>query len=199
MAYVGLMPKLWTKTMNAHRQAVREAILDSTWALVVRQGLASVTMLQVAKKAGIGRATLYKYFPDIETILAAWHQRHVAGHLQHLVKLRDQAGEPGERLKAVLEAYALISYSRGRHDAELVALLHRGEQAAKAEHKLRDLIRDLLIEVASAGKLRDDVAPDELAAYCLHSLTAASGLPSEAAVKRLVKVTLSGLSNGAAS
>jgi AcrR family transcriptional regulator len=187
------MPKLWTKTMKAHRQAVREAILDATWALTAKQGLTSVTMMQVADKTGIGRATLYKYFPDIEAILVAWHRRHVAGHLEHLAKIRDQAGDPGERLEAVLEAYALISYHRGHHGAALVALLHRGEQIARAEHRLRDLLRGLLIEVAGTGKLRDDVAPDELAAYCLHSLTAASGLPSEAAVKRLVKVTLTGL------
>lgn len=191
--YVDLMPKLWTKTMKAHRHAVREAIMDAAWTLAAKQGLTSVTMMEVAEKAGIGRATLYKYFPDIETILFAWHRRHVAGHLEHLAKLRDQADEPSERLKAVLEAYGLISYHRGRHAAELVALLHRGEQVARAEHRLRDLVRDLLIDVADIGELRDDVAPDELAAYCLHSLTAASSLPSEAAVKRLVRVTLSGL------
>jgi AcrR family transcriptional regulator len=191
--YLQLMPKLWTKTMKAHRHAVREAILDAAWALAAKRGLASVTMMEVAEKAGIGRATLYKYFPDIETILVAWHRRHVAGHLEHLAKLRDQAHEPSERLKAVLEAYGLISYRRGRHAAELVALLHRGEEVARADHRLRDLVRDLLMDVADAGKVRDDVAPDELAAYCLHSLTAAGSLPSEAAVKRLVRVTLSGL------
>jgi hypothetical protein len=55
------------------------------------------------------------------------------------------------------------------------------------------LIRDLLTEVAEAGALRDDVAPGELASYCLHALTAASSLSSKAAVRRLVKVTLAGL------
>src|SRR6266540_2821008 len=35
---------------------------------------------------------------------------------------------------------------------------------------------------------RDDVAPDELASYCLHALTAASSLPSQAAIRRLVTV-----------
>jgi hypothetical protein len=54
-------------------------------------------------------------------------------------------------------------------------------------------IKDLLIEVAETGDLRDDVAPDELASYCLHALTAASSLPSKAAVRRLVTVTVAGL------
>jgi hypothetical protein len=55
------------------------------------------------------------------------------------------------------------------------------------------MIRDLLTEGAEAGELRDDVAPDELASYCLHALAAASTLPSKAAVRRLVMVTLAGL------
>ncbi len=55
------------------------------------------------------------------------------------------------------------------------------------------MIRDLLAEGAKTGKLRDDVAPSELASYCLHALAAASSLPSKAAVRRLVTVTLAGL------
>jgi hypothetical protein len=43
------------------------------------------------------------------------------------------------------------------------------------------------------GDVRDDVAPDELAGYCLHALAAASSLPSKAAVRRLVTVILAGL------
>jgi len=71
--------------------------------------------------------------------------------------------------------------------------LHRGEHVVRAQHQLRDLIRDLLIEGAKTGELRDDVASDELATYCLHALTAAGNLPSKAAVQRLLDVTLSGL------
>jgi AcrR family transcriptional regulator len=191
--YTGVVPKLWNETIEAHRREVREAILETTWALVAERGLRSVTMSQIAEKTGIGRATLYKYFPDVEAILVAWHERHVTGHLEHLAELRDQAGDAGERLEAVLEAYALISHHREHYGTELAALLHRGEHVARAQQQLIDLIRDLLTEVAQTGDLRDDVAPDELASYCLHALTAASSLPSEAAVRRLVTVTLAGL------
>ena len=187
------MPKLWHETVEAHRHAVRDAILDTTWALVTEQGLTSVTMSQIAEKTGIGRATLYKYFSDVEAILVAWHQRHVTRHLEHLAELRDQAGDAGERLEAVLEAYALMSHHRGHHGAELAGLLHRGEHVARAQQQLIDLIRDLLTEVAETGDLRDDVAPAELATYCLHALTAAGSLPSKAAVRRLVTVTLAGV------
>ena len=188
------MPKLWNETIEAHRRAVRDAILDTAAALVAGQGPLSVTMSQIAEKTGIGRATLYKYFSDIEAVLFAWHERQINGHLEQLAAIRDQAGDAGERLEAVLQAYALISHGRhGRHDSELAALLHRDEQVARAQQQVRDMIRDLVAEGAEAGDLRDDVAPDELASYCVHALAAAGSLPSKAAVRRLVTVTHAGL------
>ncbi len=145
--YTCAVPKLWNDTIAAHRRAVRDATLDTTAALVAEHGLAAVTMSQIAEETGIGRATLYKYFPD--------------GH-EH-------------------------------HDTELAALLHRGEHIVRAQKQLSDFIRDLVTEGAESGDLRDDVAPSELASYCLHALTAASSLPSKAAVRRLVMVILDGL------
>jgi len=185
------VPKLWNETIETHRRAVRDATLDATAALVARHGLASVTMSQIAGETGIGRATLYKYFPDLEAVLVAWHERQVVSHLEHLAEIRAQPGDAGERLKAVLEAYALMA--REHHASELAALLHRGAHVAQAQRQLKDFIRDLLIEGAEAGALRADVAPDELAGYCLHALSAAGDLPSKTAVRRLVMVTLAGL------
>jgi AcrR family transcriptional regulator len=99
--------KLWNETIEAHRREVRDAILDAAAALVAEHGLLSVTMSQIAEKTGIGRATLYKYFPDVEAILLAWHERQVTAHLDHLTALRNQSGDAAERLEAVLEAYVL--------------------------------------------------------------------------------------------
>jgi len=186
-----VVPKLWNETIEAHRRAVHDAVLDTTATLVAGHGLLSVTMSQIAEKTGIGRATLYKYFSDVEAILFAWHKRQITGHLEYLAEVRDRAGDAGERLKAVLEAYALISHEH--HGTEVAARLHRGEHVARAQQQLSDLIRDLLTEAAKTGDVRNDVAPGELATYCLHALTAASSLPSKAAVRRLVTVTLAGL------
>jgi AcrR family transcriptional regulator len=192
--YPAGVPKLWNQTIEAHRREVREAILVAAGVLVAEHGLLSVTMSQIAEQTGIGRATLYKYFPDVEAILNAWHERHVTGHLARLAQLRNQDGGPGEQLETVLEAYAGICHNRGRHGVqELGALLHRSDQVVKAEQQLHKLFRDLLAEVAASGDIRDDIPPGELANYCMHALSAASSLGSEDAVHRLVVVTLAGL------
>lgn len=188
------MPRLWSETIEEHRRDVGDAILETTAALVAEGGLRSVTMSQIAEQTGIGRATLYKYYPNVEAILLAWHERQISGHLQHLAQIRDQPGGAAERLERVLEAFALISReSRGHHDAELAAFLHADRRVAIAQQQLRAMIRDLVAEGARSGELRDDIAPDELAIYCLHALGAATTLPSKAAVRRLVAVTLAGL------
>jgi AcrR family transcriptional regulator len=151
-------------------------------------------MSRVAEDTGIGRATLYKYFPDVEAILVAWHERQIAQHLDRLAAVRDQAEGAGEQLEAVLAAYAVIAHeSRQHRGTEPAAVLHRGSRVAHAEQQLRALVRELLTEAAESGDVRDDVAPDELAGYCLHALAAAGDLPTKAAVRRLVSVTLAGL------
>jgi len=188
------VPRLWNNTIETHRAAVRDAILDTTSTLATEEGLLSVTMSRIAEQTGIGRATLYKYFPDVEAILVAWHERQISEHLAYLAEVRDSAGDAGQRLEAVLEAYALHSHEfRGHHDSELTAFLHRDQHVAPAQQKLRDMIRDLVSDGATTGELRADVAPGELASFCLHALSAAGNLPSKAAVRRLVAVTLSGL------
>jgi AcrR family transcriptional regulator len=190
-AYTPPVPKLWNETIAEHRRAVREALMETTAALVATHGLRSVTMSQIAEETGIGRATLYKYFPDVEAILVAWHERHVAGHLAQFAELRNDGRDAAEVLEAVLEAYALIQHEH--HGSELAALVHRGQHVARAEQDLRAFMEDLLSEGAASGEVRGDVAPDELVSYCLHALAAARSLPSKAAVRRLVAVTLAGL------
>ncbi|MGH2581337.1 MAG: TetR/AcrR family transcriptional regulator, partial [Anaerolineales bacterium] len=191
------MPKLWNETVATHRQEVRDAILDAAAALVAQRGLLAVTMSQIAEEAGIGRATLYKYFSGVEEILHAWHQRQIKGHFDNLVAARDSAGSPAERLTAVLEAYALMLHeTRGHLDAELSALLHKDAQVTKAEGHLKHFISHLLTNAQKAGVVRKDIAIEELAAYCQNALAAAADLPSKPAVRRLVAVVMAGLKSG---
>lgn len=191
--YYSVVPKLWTHTIDEHRNQVRAAILTTTAELIDEQGPLSVTMSAIAERTGIGRGTLYKYFPDVEAILIAWHEQQIAGHLGQLSQLARQPGSARDRVGAVLHAYALIAYDTRGHDGDLTALLHRGHHLAQPQHALHQLIRDLLDEAARAGEIRDDIPPDELTTYCLHALNAAASADSNAAVQRLVALTRSSI------
>jgi AcrR family transcriptional regulator len=185
------MPKIWSQTIAAHRDAVRDATLDATARLIAEHGLTSVSMSQIAKESGIGRATLYKYFPDLESILVAWHERQIGAHLNQLAEV-SEATSPNERLRAVLRTYATLSRREG-HGTDLASLLHRSAHIVQAYAHLNDFLTDLIAEAATRGEVRGDVPPSELAGYCLHALTAAAGLSTQAAINRLIDVTVTGI------
>jgi AcrR family transcriptional regulator len=188
------VPKLWTETIDAHRTAVRDAALDALATLVAEHGLVALTMSQIAERAGIGRATLYKYFPDAQAVLVAWHERQITAHLDQLTAAVDPADPAMIRLHAALRTYAHIQHHSGRHHGgELATLLHQSEHVNHAQHRLRDFVQGLIAEAAQAGDVRDDVTADELASFCLHALTAAGTLQGQDAVDRLVTVTLNAL------
>lgn len=148
-------------------------------------------MSLVAEETGIGRATLYKYFASVEEILHAWHEEQVSEHLRQLAGIGHGPGSPGERLADVLEAYAFIAH--GDHGTELASLLHTDGHLAAGRDHLRVFLTMLITEAADNGEIRDDIAPTELAAYCLGALAAARSLSSKAATRRLAAVTMSGL------
>ena len=182
---------MWQETIGAHRREVHDSILEVTGGLAAERGPLSLTMSEIAEQVGIGRATLYKYFPDVESILLAGQERLVTRHLEQLVEIAERSGPAGQRLEAVLEAYARLSHHV--HEGDLRHVLHRAGHLHDAHHRLHDLLRTLIAEAARDGDIRQDVPPDELAGYCLAALGAVRSLPSLAAVRRLATVTLAGL------
>jgi AcrR family transcriptional regulator len=168
----------------------RDVVLDAAAEVVSERGLAGVTMSEIAERAGIGRATLYRYFPAVDALLLAWHERQIQVHLTQLAEIGERTTQ-GNRLEAVLREYALMAY---RHEnTELASSLHRSDHAIDAHQHLHEFVSRLISDGARNGSIRSDVAPKELAGYCLHALSAASTLPSKAAVMRLVTITLDGL------
>lgn len=186
------MPRIWQDTIDEHRDAVQTALLDAVGALVAQSGLAGLTMAGIANQAGVGRATLYRYFPDLESILTAWHGRHIDQHLERLVAAQAGTPDPKQRLLVLFDAYVQAARESGRHGGPAAAALHRRPHVVGAEKRLRSILRNALADAAKAGAVRTDVPAEELVEYVLAALGGAAHL-SGAASDRLVAVTLAGL------
>lgn len=74
-------------------QAARHAILDTAYSLLKRKPLAEITMVQIARKAGVSTATLYRWWRTQEALLfeAFMHKT------KHVVVLSAK-GRPLDRL-----------------------------------------------------------------------------------------------------
>jgi hypothetical protein len=55
------------------------------------------------------------------------------------------------------------------------------------------MLSEVIAEGVASGSWRDDVSPQELARFCVHALGAASTATSQAAMQRLVTVTVGAL------
>lgn len=188
--YTGAVPRLWGETIEAHRHEVRAAILETTVALVAEHGLASVTMSQIAERAGIGRATLYKYFPDVEAILVAWHTRDFAEHLHRLKALCENDDVTLEDLAEFVRAQRRRHPPRKGSDV-LGALAHTLAPPESAiedtiEPEITAVLTDLLTGLARRKEVRRDHDPEVLARWLLHAVHAPGGLDDQAVSQLLV-------------
>lgn len=180
----------WDRTVDEHRNAQREEIANTAWSLAQQHGPFAITMSQVAVAAGVSRPTLYKYFPDVESMLVAHHRSHVAAHVAELVEIVAGPGVPHERLARLVRAYASICHQRARHgSSEVDRLVHSPFELDAAESQLVELFARAIRE-AHTG--RDDLAPTVLAAYCVRALATAADVPATEvpAVAELVLDTL---------
>lgn len=184
------MPLLWKETIDTHRQAVREAALAATESLVAERGLRAVTMSAIAERTGIGRATLYKYFPDVESIAREWHRGRIDHHLSTLRAAAAQP-DPSAALHAVLVAYAGIAAGRRRHSDAMAAALHGDPQVSDAHSAVMKLLTGLVAAAAKAGAVRADIPARELARFALAALAVAEQ-GGGASVERLVDLVESG-------
>lgn len=176
------MPKTWDDTLEGHRRAVRQAVMETALALATERGFQKVSMSDVAARAGITRATLYKYFGDVDAIFQEWHRSMLHDHLARVIEIADGSGDPADKLSEILETYALTVFRH--HGTRFASMLHRQDHAQRAENDLLNVIENLVRLGAQSGLFRKDIPPEELARFCHSSLSSAYMLADERAVRR---------------
>ncbi|QCB95502.1 TetR/AcrR family transcriptional regulator [Cellulomonas shaoxiangyii] len=88
--------------------------MDAAVELAASEGAARITMARLAQHAGIGRATLYKYFPDVEQALLAHVRREIDRCAEVLARAAALPGSTGlERLHGSITAVADYFASSG--------------------------------------------------------------------------------------
>ncbi len=109
----------------------RARIVESTVALHQRVGPASTQISEVAREAGVQRATIYKHFPDDASLFAAcsahWRSLHPAPDVQRWSSI----AAPEERVRvALLDLYGWYRATESMtgnvlRDAQTMPALHR--------------------------------------------------------------------------
>jgi len=156
-------------------QRNREAILDAARELFA--DCADAPMYEVARRAGVGQATLYRNFPDRRDLAAALLLEEMA-HTEQLAA--EHAGDPDAffvLLRSVVEAIARFHGlgELAREDACLGSALNLRRR------RLRELLKEPLRAAKAAGTVRCDLTIDDVFLVVLMVRGAIDGAEGEAA------------------
>src|SRR3954462_884328 len=140
---------------DAERNRIR--ILEAAGELFAERGL-GIPLDDIARHAGVGVGTVYRRFPDKETLIDALF----AQRIQALCQIAEQALEVPDAWDA-LHFYFENSSQLQARDRGLKELLacstHGGAPVLRAKGRLRVLVTALFDRAKAARVLRQDVEP----------------------------------------
>jgi AcrR family transcriptional regulator len=149
-------PQHTPKRADAERNRAR--ILD-----VARAALAvssDVTLNSIARRAGVGQGTMYRHFPNRESLLIAVYREDIRELIDAAPVLLD-SHPPFEALRLWFDR--LASYGRIKHGvAEAVEAATRADLSTEYYDQVIDTITTLLDAGKKAGVLRRDIHADEI-------------------------------------
>jgi len=149
----------------------RARVLEAAAALFAERDPATVTMDDIARRAGVGRATLYRRYPDrgaIAGALLSEHERALQDALLAGPPPLGPGAAPAARLEAFLLALAGLHERHGHLSLAIETERRRLETGAHAAWRLHV---EHLLEEAGAGAERGALADQLLAAVSPSLLT----------------------------
>jgi AcrR family transcriptional regulator len=94
-----------TERENYHHGDLRQALIDAALELVVEKDVSSVSLREVARKAGVSHAAPYRHFEDKEALLAAVAQEGLEMFNYSLQEANQHITNPLEKLEVGCTAY----------------------------------------------------------------------------------------------
>jgi AcrR family transcriptional regulator len=119
-------------TGRQRNSAASDAILDAAYRLLGDPGTESLTIDAIAAEAGVGRQTIYRWWPSKGAVIAD----ALARHAQRVVPQRDTGSFTGD-----LEAFLADSFA-GLQDEGLAGRLRQIVAAAQQDEHVARLLED---------------------------------------------------------
>jgi AcrR family transcriptional regulator len=143
-------------TLRKDAQRNREGILAAARELFAER--ADVPMCEIARRAGVGQATLYRNFPDRRNLAAAL----IVEHMEQTEQLAaEHAGNPEAffvLIRNVVETMARF-HALGELAREDACL---GSELDRRRRRLSQLLQEPLASAKAAGRLRPDLMIDDV-------------------------------------
>jgi AcrR family transcriptional regulator len=179
----------------------RLAILQAARELIEENGPAGLTMEAIAARAGVGKPTIYRWWPDRHSVAMAALMNSESS-APAASRSRSALSSLAKQMRSVVEVFTTPV---GRNVAAMIASADRDSEISKAfrNHFVltrRDEGRALLLKAIEAGEIRSDVnveiTLDMLYGALFFRLLMGHAPLDDALVKQVIAEALSGLRTG---
>jgi AcrR family transcriptional regulator len=109
-----MSPRIQEATIREQRQMRQRQLMDAALSLAMEDGVDSVTVSAVAKRAGLARSSIYEYFASSADLIADLVMEELAYYNKRLLKAVDNVNDPFEYISLWIEE-ALQYVVDGRH------------------------------------------------------------------------------------
>lgn len=150
----------WEAALSAHRSSQEERLARAALGLVLDDGVAELSMSAVAEAAETSRQTLYRYYPDLASVLAGAARLARGGEEQLVAEIMVAPDAPGQ-LAAYVGAVLRTAAAGHPSPSRIEALLPPELRAELHEHGrvLERAVRDVLDRGVADGVFRRDLDP----------------------------------------
>jgi AcrR family transcriptional regulator len=158
------MPKISAATVEEHKSRTVDALLDAVDLLVAERPFESISMREIAARAGLTRTTIYNYAPDTITLLALAIRRGSAAVREAVAQhAADQKVTPSQRIVTIVRLLLLdhASTTRTFLAAEAMERTLTPERFTDAVEPFRGEIGRMVMDLVEEGVRAGEFAPVE--------------------------------------
>ena len=162
----------------APKEAVKDAILDSTDRLLARFGYRKMTVEDIAAEAGIGKGSIYLHFSSKEEVVLSHIDRIVDRLRERLKEIARSDATAAERLRLMLLTRVLFRFDSIQHYTQSLNDLLSGLRSSLLARRAQyfESEAQIFAEVLTAGRKAGEFSFDDELATAHALLQATNGL-----------------------
>ena len=177
--------------LRADAQRNRESILTAADEAFAEEGL-SVSVDEIARRAGVGAGTLYRHFPTKEALF----QAVLVAHFDEIALLARELAERDDPSEALFEFMTRLGAEAASKKNLVDALAGAGvdlhQTAPESKRAVEEAFRQLLLRAQADGSIRRDVTIDDLFGLIMGTCSMANP-QADASQARMMAIVCAGL------
>jgi len=155
------MPKIIGGSLHEHRIQTRHKLYTALSTLMAEKGFDSITLADIAARAGVGRTAVYNHFKDKDALLLGFIAHETEQYVANLERALGEVEDPVEQMRVYVRQNARLrtafSFAPG---PDLRTVVGRGTRSRLGDHAT--MVEDVLRRIIRSGVDAGVFAPQDI-------------------------------------